>query len=129
MNKASRIERDGEYVPMPAWLAEQSRRTACEACKRVYGRIYTNTFIVANQIVDHIFPVRFLLHMNLDPHVLVNTISLCNSCHARKLQHETRIFAGDVLGFIEGLNLIGYPMKRVEESAAYYGFKLPPFAS
>src|SRR5690348_11426283 len=129
MTRPSRIERDGEYVAMPAWLAEQASRPRCEVCNRLYGSIDAERFIHVKQAIDHIFPVRFLLRLHLDPHVLLNTLSLCNSCHARKLLHETRIFSGDVLGFIEGLKVIGYPMKRVEEAAARYGFKLPPAIS
>lgn len=115
--------RQGEYTKMPAWLIEQSTRPRCEACNGTYGNI--RDFMRLKQVIDHIFPVRFLLSLKLKPHLSINTVSLCQSCHARKLVHETRIFAGDVLGFISGLNSIGYPALRVEEAAAHYGFRLP----
>lgn len=120
-----RVERTGEYTQMPSWLIEQSTRAHCEVCGCKYGTLDAR-FIKRKQCVDHLFPVRFLLALGLEPHLSINTLSVCGSCHAKKLVHETRIFAGDVLGFLEGLNAIGYPMERVNEAAEHYGFQLPP---
>ncbi|HEX4920669.1 MAG TPA: HNH endonuclease signature motif containing protein [Candidatus Bathyarchaeia archaeon] len=119
--RSSRIDRTGDYIAMAPWLAEQSSREKCAVCNQQYGRVSAE-FILAKQVIDHIFPVRFLLSMHLDPHITMNTLSCCQSCHARKLQHETLIFAGDVLGFLRGLKRIGYPMERVITAARFYGF-------
>lgn len=122
MKRSSRIERFGEYLKMPSWLSENASRKSCEACHRKYGTIDMERFVQVKQICDHIFPVRFLLRLRLNPHLSINVVSICAGCHGRKLRYETLIFAGDVLGFMAGLRRIGYPMQRVREAAAHYGF-------
>src|SRR6266850_855589 len=126
MPKKKRIKRDGEYVAMPRALMLKSRRMFCEVCGTRYGQIRATpnvddaVFLKVKQVVDHIFPVRFLLTLKLDPHVEVNMLSCCGTCHGRKLPHEDKIFRGDVLGFMGGLNRIGYPMERVVAAAKHF---------
>lgn len=119
------ITRAGDYDKMPAYLSEECGRAKCEVCCRRYG-IIDAEFIRVRQVCDHIFPVRFLRNLKLDPHVPINILSCCCSCHAEKLAHETRLFGGDVYGFIQGLKRIGYPMRRVNLAAAHYGFRQWP---
>jgi hypothetical protein len=123
MSKKKRQPRGGEYDSMPKALMYRSRRMNCEVCRAIYGRIVdSKTFATADQCIDHIFPVRFLRRLKLDPHVEINMISICGICHARKLKHEDKIFTGDVLSFMNGLNRIGYPLDRVRAAAEHYGF-------
>lgn len=119
------ITRTGDYTKMPSYLAEEAARAKCEVCRRRYGIIDAD-FIRVRQVIDHIFPVRFLSRLGLDPHVPINVLSCCCACHAEKLVHETKLFGGDVFAFIQGLKRIGYPMNRVNLAAAHYGFRLWP---
>jgi hypothetical protein len=128
MPKKKRIKREGSYVPMPRGLMLKSRRMYCEVCGTRYGQIRATAsvtdavFLKVKQVCDHLFPVKFLLRLKLDPHVEVNMMSVCASCHGRKLKHEDKIFRGDVLGFMAGLNRIGYPVERVRAAAMHFGF-------
>lgn len=121
---SKREKRDGKYDAMPKPLMYRCRRMSCEVCTAIYGRLPLDSvvFSVTKQCIDHIFPVRFLRKLGLDPHVEVNLISICGVCHARKLKHEDKIFVADVLAFMNGLNKIGYPMNRVRAAAEHYGF-------
>lgn len=126
--KKKRIKREGDYVPMPRALMLKSRRMHCECCRTRYGQMRATAsvdsavFLKVKQVIDHIFAVRFLLPLKLDPHVEVNMVSVCGSCHGRKLKHEDKIFRGDVASFIAGLSSIGYPMDRVLKAAEHYDF-------
>ena len=66
---------------------------------------------------------RFLLPRGLAPHREINIVSICATCHGSKLKHETRIFAGDVYGYLEGLRSINYPLERIREAAHHYRFR------
>lgn len=126
MPKKKRVKREGDYVAMPRALMMKSRRMHCEVCHTRYGQIRATAsvtdavFLKVKQVIDHIFPVRFILTLKLDPHTHKNTLSCCGSCHARKLRHEDKIFRADVHGFIAGLNLIGYPLDRVIQAARHF---------
>ncbi len=125
MKRSSRIVREGEYAPLPDHLGEQCRRPQCECCTKRYGQLVlgtSGTILKVRQCLDHIFPVRFLEHLGVDAQVEINILSVCATCHGRKLPIETLIFAGDAFGYIRGLNRIGYPMERVMEAAWHYGF-------
>jgi len=125
VKRSSRIVREGEYEPLPEYLAEQCRRTRCQCCTKRYGALVvgkTGVILQVKQCLDHIFPVRFLEHIGLDGQQEINILSLCNVCHGRKLKIETQLFAGDVFSFITGLNRIGYPMPAVMQAARHYGF-------
>jgi 5-methylcytosine-specific restriction endonuclease McrA len=126
------LKRDGDFTGMLGPVRHAALRLFCEVCGERYGGMVVNReldghlnqalFLDVKQIVDHIFPRRFLAKRKLDPHVQVNLLSLCSSCHGKKKIAETRIFAGDVHGFMKGLNKIGYPMERVVAAARHYGF-------
>lgn len=128
MPKKKRVKREGSYVAMPRALMMKSRRMHCEICMTRYGQMRATAsvtdavFLKVKQVIDHIFSVRFLLNLNLHPHVEVNMISVCGTCHGRKLKHEDKIFRGDIASFIAGLNAIGYPMERVVSAAQHFGF-------
>ena len=124
MAHQKRIKRYGDYRGMPKQLLMRCARIFCTVCNTHYGelRVARNVFLHVEQCLDHIWPVRFLLSLNLDPHQEVNIVSVCGTCHGKKLKHEDKIFAGNTAGFLEGLNKIGYPMDRVYEAGKHYGF-------
>lgn len=128
MPKKKRVKREGSYVPMSRALMMKSRRMHCEVCHTRYGQIRATAsvtdavFLKVKQVIDHIFPVRFMLPLKHNPHVEVNLISVCGSCHGRKLRHEDKIFCGNIHDFIAGMNTIGYPLQRVVAAARHYGF-------
>jgi hypothetical protein len=54
--------------------------------------------------VDHIIPFRFTAIYaqtdNLDPNDLLNLVTLCRACHAKKTQAERILLRGDLEGFL-----------------------------
>jgi hypothetical protein len=74
------------------------------------------------ETLDHILPRRFLLRFKKKPHELVNLVSLCQVCHGQKKKAEYRLFAVDMISYVEELQRIQYPMNRLAEAAKHYGF-------
>jgi hypothetical protein len=125
--RTSKIKREGDYTEIPKMLRFRCNRLLCTICKVKYGAILVakdgKALIKAVQALDHIWPVRFLLPRGLAPHREINIVSICATCHGSKLKHETRIFAGDVYGYLEGLRSINYPLERIREAAHHYRFR------
>ena len=123
MPRKKRTKRYGDYRNMPKQLLFRCSRIFCEVCNARYGQIVVNkSFLTVKQCLDHIFPVRLLSFMKMDPHLEVNILSVCGTCHGKKLPFEDKLFRGDSASFIQGLNQIGYPMERVRAAAEFYGF-------
>lgn len=73
--------------------------------------------------VDHIIPYRLLLKLRetdkaINPNAQVNLIPLCRTHHGRKTGAETRLFRGDVIGFISSASVI-IPRDRVLAALAW----------
>jgi len=75
--------------------------------------------------VDHIIPARLIHHHQLgDPHARVNLLTLCSGCHAKKRKAEDRLCnRTNIVGWLQELNRIGFPMGRVKRAMAFYGIK------
>lgn len=123
---SSPLKRDGIFHEAPpsvwselcAFIRERDghRCTACHAEKRT-----------RSHPVDHIVPRRMVHGWGGDPHMIANLVTLCQSCHGRKLHAESKIIKGDFVGFILGLAAMHYPMHRVEEAFRQYGLPLQMF--
>lgn len=50
-----------------------------------------------------------------------NLLPVCSICHGRKRKAEILLEKGDVLGYTQEVNRIGYPMDRVKEALRLYG--------
>ncbi len=91
----------------------------CEICGT------TERHQAANIHRDHILPARLIqLYAWGDPNARENLICICNSDHGSKKQVEDKLFEGDWLGFVQGLNALGWPMERVKRAFAFYGLQL-----
>ena len=119
-----RVKRQGDWTEMPSDAAMKASQTNCCICRVRYGTIVRrdDRFTRAIQAIDHVFPRRFLQARDLYPHAGQNLLSICAVDHGRKLTIETLIFTGDTLGWLTGLNVIGYPLDAVYTAAKFYGF-------
>ena len=72
---------------------------------------------------DHIIAARFLhWHQLGDPNAKVNLVTLCASCHPKKRKAENRLCnRTNIVGWLQELNKIGFPMERVKKAMAFYG--------
>jgi 5-methylcytosine-specific restriction endonuclease McrA len=73
--------------------------------------------------VDHIVPYRLMVQWNLEANALVNLLTTCDTCHARKTNTEVRLLKGDVVGFKRELFRVNYPEDRVRAAFAFAGIK------
>ena len=100
------------YIPQT--LRDQACRIRCEACDEPYGtfvRTPRGRVVKARQIIDHLFPRRWLLNFNATPNVSVNLLSVCQVCHPRKLRAENYLFEGNALSYVQELRRLNWPKK------------------
>jgi hypothetical protein len=73
--------------------------------------------------VDHCIAARFIEQHNLgDPNAAVNLVTLCASCHPKKRRAENRLCnRTNIIGWLQELNRIGFPMGRVRKAMDFYG--------
>ncbi len=74
---------------------------------------------------DHVIAARFIEQHNLgDPNARVNLLTLCRKCHPLKRCAENRLCnRTNIVGWLQGLNRIGFPMERVTAAMEFYGMK------
>ncbi|KKK82462.1 hypothetical protein LCGC14_2803150 [marine sediment metagenome] len=75
---------------------------------------------------DHVIAARFLI-LNLlgDPNAAVNLVTLCRKCHPLKRRAENRLCnRTNIVGWLQELNRIGFPMERVKRAMEFYGIKV-----
>jgi hypothetical protein len=67
---------------------------------------------------DHIYPERFVRKFcpGADPHVLENLIVVTPGLHARKTAVEWRIFRGDLVGYKQELNRLGFDLALLDRA-------------
>ena len=71
--------------------------------------------------VDHVVPYRLARETSKDPNALLNLLTACISCHGKKTPLERLLLKGDVVGFLGGLRILGWPMDRVQIALDFYG--------
>jgi 5-methylcytosine-specific restriction endonuclease McrA len=121
--RLERSEIDNPYISQK--LRHAAKQDFCLACGREYGAItyeYGKAYI-GTEILDHIFPRRFLLQLGLEPNVQCNLASVCARCHGRKLKAEELLYRTDVLGFVRELRKLNWPLGMVREAAEQYGIR------
>ena len=76
---------------------------------------------------DHIIPARFVTQHQLgDPDAAINLVALCRNCHPKKRRAEDRLCnRTNIVGCLQELNRIGFPMHKVRKAAQFYGLRLP----
>ena len=74
---------------------------------------------------DHILPLRFVVEHKLgDPHAQVNIVLLCQKCHPKKRRAEDKLCnRTNIVGWLQELNRIGFPMERVKKAMEFYGMR------
>lgn len=98
----------GSDWPETSEAARRRDKYTCQVCGKAQTRPKLS--------VDHIVPFR-LTNAN-EP---INLISLCPyPCHSRKTNAESKLLKGDVLGFKQRLNVLGWPMERVEAALGHW---------
>lgn len=77
----------------------------------------------ATHPVDHVIAARFIEQHQLgDPNASVNLVTLCAQCHPKKRKAENRLCnRTNILGWLQELNRIGFPMGRVVKALRAYG--------
>jgi hypothetical protein len=75
---------------------------------------------------DHIVAARFVeWHKLGDPDAKVNLVTLCARCHPKKRRAEDRLCnRTNIVGWLQELNRIGFPMGKVKRAMEFYGLKL-----
>ena len=73
--------------------------------------------------IDHIIAARFIQRHELgDANSSENLVVLCASCHPKKRKAENRLCnRTNIVGWLQELNRIGFPMERVEKALEAYG--------
>ena len=75
--------------------------------------------------IDHIIAARFIQRNELgDANSSENLVALCAKCHPKKRRAEDRLCRRtNIVGWLQELNRIGFPMERVKKAMAFYGIK------
>ena len=96
----------------------------CAICGTTHGRLRRKGLRSVFH-VDHILAARLIQHHKLgDPHARVNLLTLCSRCHAKKRRAEDRLCnRTNIVGWLQELNRIGFPMERVRRAMEFYGIK------
>lgn len=106
----------GHRKPRPKGWRNGIDRSNCVGCGNP-----TMSKGLATGVVDHLIPERFVCYrLKRNPHAKFNLASLCSSCHGRKLRIERRLYAGDLLGFLQGMNRL-HLREFAENALAGYG--------
>ena len=122
----SKTDRSGPWTEIPDSARLIVSRKKCSICGAKYGKltaVSTLSIVLSKQAIDHLLPRRFLEGRGINPHRTGNLLSVCLVCHGKKVAFEERIFAGDTLGFLQGLNQAGYPVEKVIRFALSVGLK------
>jgi 5-methylcytosine-specific restriction protein A len=93
------------------WTALMRDGSFCQVC----GKRLEKTKLV----VDHIVPFRLS-----QQHDARNLLPICVPCQKRKTEIESRLFRGDVGGFLCDLRKARWPSKRVRAAMKLYGLPL-----
>jgi hypothetical protein len=74
--------------------------------------------VVYRRAVDHLFPERWIRKfvVGADPHVLENLVVLSSRAHAQKTAIEWRIFRGDLVGYKQELNRLGFDLALLDKA-------------
>lgn len=71
---------------------------------------------------DHVVPVRFLTEAHCEEVSRPsNLMAICIFCHGRKRAAEEKLFRGNLIGYIQTLNGMGWPMERVRIALDSFG--------
>ena len=94
---------------------------ACEVTGkplRIYKEVGAELVTSWARAVDHIFPEKFCRRFCIgsDPHVLENLICVTPSLHAQKTAVEWRIFRGDMIGYRQELNRLGFDLELLDRA-------------
>ncbi len=54
----------------------------------------------------------------------MNLLTLCSGCHPKKRRAEDRLCnRTNIIGYLQEMNRIGFPMERVKKAMEFYGIK------
>ncbi len=100
-----------------------AERDYCEICNIFLHIQLADKVVRTHPPIHHIIPESFLCRFapGADPHVPVNLMCVCKSCHGNVLSIEAKLFRGDKLGFLQGLRERNWPMDRILAALAFYG--------
>lgn len=73
---------------------------------------------VWRRAVDHIYPEKFCRRfcIGADPHVPENLVCISSALHAKKTAVEWRIFRGDMVGYRQELNRLGFDLALLDRA-------------
>lgn len=128
------VERPGDFtvIPHKMYLAAKRRRCQIATCHAVYQSLksyksnYSSnpgrlTFV--KQHIHHLLPRRWLHQHAIYEHYLGNLLSVCATCHGRAKVAEDRLFVADLMGFMEGMRRINFPVRKIAAFAVSVGLK------
>lgn len=101
---------------MPAAVIRQVSRERCSLW--TCGKEYT---FLRTEHIHHLLPRRWLNERGIYEHSPMGLLSVCERCHGRARVHEDCLFRGDLVGFMQGMNQIGFPVDRIRAFARSVG--------
>lgn len=116
--RGGRVERKGAFTKMPAEVIAQVRRESCSlwTCAKKYD-------LTRIEHIHHLLPRRWLNARGIYEHSAMGLLSICEQCHGRAKTVEDCLFRGDLLGFMQGMNRLGFPMDRIRAFARSVGLE------
>ena len=121
-------KRPGSYPkPKPRFWGRKARKkkieeagARCEVCKMPEKECKEKFGVGLTR--NHILAARYIQQRNWgDPHLDLNIQCICSECHGVVCAAEVKLFAGDVLGWVEHLRKFGWNMAELEMVLKYYG--------
>lgn len=116
--KKSKFYRDGVYglkIGSSEWrrVSKEIRERDGNICQCCYNTLSKSGKKLP---VDHVIPVRKLIEWGISPLQYELLLTVCDSCHGKKVGPESKLFKGDVVSFVRGLYAIGYPRAFTENA-------------
>lgn len=127
--RRERQQRPGDFTPIPhkMWQAVKRHRCQVVTCHAVYDTLksYKTSMrlTIVKQHIHHLIPRRWLHSQGIYEHHHGNLFSVCATCHGRAKVVEDRLFVADLVGFMEGMRSINFPVRKIAAFAVSVGMK------
>ena len=122
------VERPGDFTVLPhkMYLAAKRARCQIQDCHAVYQSLksyasHPGRLTLVKQHIHHLVPRRYLHQYAIYEHYQGNLLSVCATCHGRAKVVEDRLFLADLMGFMEGMRRINFPVRKIAGFACSVG--------
>jgi len=122
------VERPGDFTVLPHKMYLAAKRARCQIpdCHAVYQSLksyasHPGRLTLVKQHIHHLIPRRYLHQYAIYEHYQGNLLSVCATCHGRAKIVEDRLFLADLMGFMEGMRRINFPVRKIAAFACSVG--------